>query len=367
MLATIHLALALSFSYQEITDDNGVRNHLKGTFNTIDSPGAELVLWHDMEAMQVSKVSPKHKWEFPFVTSGFVKTAESEQASLRLRVFSQYRKANHDDIAQWSTRMLLRLYGYNLFRLGRENPEAYGKIVDVYLSFGGPAGGEQLFDLDPGDLDSGNRPRKANTVYIYQVAEISDPFQLCRELAHEFGHATLPGVGPFEGPEDWANGDVGERIYLNWILADIKANSLATEDAVNASIPALENYVKTRVQPGITKIATYGPNHDLLKLKTKEAYEEYVSLAAYGAMVLPGKQFNKALNLAGADPSLLAKSLVEVAKEVKDFELRLPEYLKNKAVYLPYNKSALKKMNPLQIKSDFTKIQTTSAAILISN
>lgn len=371
MLSTLSLALAVVLSglplpaqdQDQLVDP---RVHLEGKLKTVDMPGAELTLYHELEPMQVNKISPKHSWEFPYITTGFVMTPQSKQRSLRLRVFAQYRKEGYDDPGHWVTRMLLRLYGYNLFKLGRENPEAYGKTIDTYLAFGGDAGGEQLFDVDPGDLDSGNRPRKVNTIYIYQIAEIQDPFQLCRELAHEFGHATLPGVGPFEGPEDWANGDVGERIYLNWIVNDINNGNLATADAVNASMERLNEYIKTRVQPDVTKIATYGPDRQLLAKRTEESYREYVALATYGSIVLPGKLYNKALNIAGADPLKLADALCEVGKEVTDFTVPLPTYLKGKAVYLPYSKAAISSQKSLQVKSGFNKVQTNNKPIKVA-
>ena len=41
--------------------------------------------------------------------------------------------------------------------------------------------------------------------------------EACRELAHEYGHAVLPAIGGFKSPEDWANGYLGERLFLRWL------------------------------------------------------------------------------------------------------------------------------------------------------
>lgn len=341
------------------------RPFLQAEFTTAENPNASMRLVHDLVPLQISKISPKHNWEFRYVTNGLVNAAATDQLSLRFRVFAQSRKADHDDIAQWSTRQLLRQYAYTRFRMGRENPEAYGKIVDVYLCFGGEPGGEQLFDLDSGDLDSNNRPRKANTIYIYQVNEIQDPFQLCRELAHEFGHAVLPGVGPFEGPEDWANGDLGERVFLNWMFEDRKNNRFAPEDMVNASMSRLTSYVNTRIVPEVSFVARNSPDPELLKKRSPIGFQHYVSVGTYASVVLPPKKFNRALDLAGSDPAALSKSILEVADEVTDWTFNVPDYLKGQAIYLPYPPSRIGGGKVIGKKNGYTKVQVLGKPLTI--
>ncbi len=344
-------------------------------------PGVENALvkiFHEFDPIPVTKTSPKHGWEFRFVTNGLVKTPESESFNLRFRTFAQSRKGDHDDIAQWTTRMLLRLWSYNYYRLGRDHPEAYRKLVDVYLCFGGDPGGEHLFDLDSGDLDSNNKPAKVNTFYIYQVAGNITPFQLCREIAHEYGHATLPGVGIYHKPENWANGDVGERIYLNWLYQDLKNQKLSPSDTMKVDLSALEKYVKEKVEPLVAKVGKTGPNLELLKktdpegdAKTgdlsKEAYDEYVALATYAANVLPPKILNKAMELGGQDATAFAKAVVEAVGQPDSWKFGIPKYLQGKALYLPIGKAKITGAKVLQTKGDWVKVQPLSTNLVVTN
>lgn len=360
----------------------GLRTHVAAELPVPGQEGATVNIFHEFEPLQLSKISPKNDWEFRFATNGLVKFPDQNTSNLRFRVFAQSRKSTHDDIAQWSTRMLLRLWSYNYYRLGRDHYEPYRKLVDVYLCFGGDAGGEHLFDVDSGDLDSNNRPVKVNTMYIYQVGMLQDPFQLARELAHEYGHATLPAVGIYNKPENWANGDIGERIYLNWLLQDIKAGNLFPRDAVNVEVKKLEKYVKERVEPLVADIARTGPDQDLLaqKIKTEKkddepgtetlteaAFNEYVALATYAANVLPPKKFNRAMELGGQNAKKFAEALVDVAEEGSEWSLDIPEYLAGKAIYLPIGNKKFEGAKFLQKKGDWVKVQPLEAKITFSD
>ena len=79
-----------------------------------------------------------------------------------------------------------------------ENP------VDVWLSRSGQAGGEAF----------------GESIYLFAVQEPRAPAEWLREIAHEYSHLMLPPVGRFESPEPWANGYLGERLFLKWLLQD---------------------------------------------------------------------------------------------------------------------------------------------------
>src|SRR5690606_21608555 len=46
-------------------------------WDALDSEGAKVLLTHDFAPMVGAKFSPKHQWEFPFGSFGFVKMPEA--------------------------------------------------------------------------------------------------------------------------------------------------------------------------------------------------------------------------------------------------------------------------------------------------
>lgn len=332
---------------------------------------------HETDPLQVSKLSPKNKWEFRYLSTGMVQFPEQEGYNLRFRVFAQYRTTTdpqtaYDDPGQWATRMLLRLWTYNYFLLGRDHSPAYRRQVDLYLCFGGDPGGEQLFAIDPGDLDSGNRPVKVDTMYIYQVPNITDQFQLCRELAHEYGHATFPAVGPFEKPEDWANGDLGERVFLNWLNIDIRSGFLDKYDAAKADPKEIQSYVDQRVTPLVEKVAHSGPELKTIAekdAKTKKysqaSHDAYLALAVYAANILPPKLFNRAMDLAGESPVAFAKAVLEVGSE-SSWEYTIPSNLKGKAIYLPLGEARIDGAKVLAKRDGWVKVQPSEEKLVVT-
>ncbi|MDI9639350.1 hypothetical protein QPK87_19420 [Kamptonema cortianum] len=333
-----------------------------------DHPESEIMVHHPLDPISVTKKSPKHEWEFRFVTTGLVKPPKFENFVSRFRVFAQARKDNHDDIAQWSTRMLLRLWSYNYFKVGRDHNEQFRRLVDVYLCFGGEAGGEQLFDVDSFDLDDAQRPQRVNTVYIYSVYDIEAPIQLARELAHEYGHAVLPPVGPYPSPENWANGDVGERIFLKWLRDDLAAGKITSDDICKTPLEQLDQYLAQKVNPLIMQVGTYGPDFETVNSRTEAGYHAFVALATYASQIVPNKVFGRALMLGGSgEQADFHKGLIEAVTEVRTWELSIPVILKNKAIYVPLGQGKISGAKVLARKGSWAKIQPTAEKVIVTN
>src|SRR5205807_841719 len=127
--------------------------------------------------------------------------------------------------AELVARMVLRLYNQLQRHYHPGPPKGFLGIVDVYLCWGGTPGGEQRFDIEK----VGKPPRQidVNTIYIYDLASFKDPVEMAREVAHEYGHAVLPPVGGFGEPEDWGNGDAGERVFMRWLSEEMPAGRMA--------------------------------------------------------------------------------------------------------------------------------------------
>ena len=60
----------------------------------------------------------------------------------------------------------------------------------------------------------------SGSIYLCGIATERQPSEWVRQLAHELGHATLAGgVGGLGQPEPWANGRIGEVLFVRWLLA----------------------------------------------------------------------------------------------------------------------------------------------------
>jgi hypothetical protein len=252
------------------------------------------------------KYSPKkfgtddpQPYEFDWEALGYTKyTDEDPSWLLKFRIFSQERKAQGDR-APMVARMLVRLWDLDYRKFKFDHPLAYNSgIVDVYLCWGGTAGGEQRFDLDT----EGKPPqvRKVNTIYVYDLGSFTDPLEMAREVAHEYGHAVLPAVGGFVQPEDWANGYLGEKLFLRWARDEMAAGRLSSEDVMGASLKALDGWVKKNVDPLVLPNATGGPQFGLLEGTGQGPMDAYNGLVLYADQILPPAVVAKSLKVMGS-------------------------------------------------------------------
>ncbi len=340
------------------------------TLYDIENGKATMSTRMDTDPMAISKLSPKKfgdpaiAWEFPWVISGFVTDpAVPGQQNLRFRVYSQERKAK-DDRAPMVARMLLRLWELNQKRLQLDHAMDYNrKILDVYLCWGGKAGGEQLFDLD----SQGERPRKVNTIYFYDLNSFTDPVEMAREVAHEYGHATLPAVGGFKDPEDWANGYLGEKIYLTYMRDEIRKGRLAAGDTMGATADQLDQWLKTNVDPLVHQAALDGPRADLLKAP-EPTMDRYLGLALYAQRILPPAAFARSLKLIGSvNPADYPAAVAAAADEIPQYAYSVPSELTGQAIWLPLGDSKIAGGRVLARRNEWAKVQPIQATITVTS
>lgn len=326
----------------------------------LPNPGFErprLLLHIPTERMEVPKFAPKHpEWQFDWITS-VLGDAEGEpfQYELRFRVFAQERRKANDK-GESVGRLLGRLWEYNNSRLRFDHAPVYNnRVVDVYICYGGEPGGEQLFDEDAG---ADGRPVKVNTIYIYALDSFTEPVEMAREVCHEYGHATLPPIGGFSEPEDWANGFLGEKLYMRMLRDKMAAKLLEPVDAMGAPFEALDAWVKRHVDPLVQAAALKGPDAELLAGKGPAAMDAYLGLAAYAEAVLPMSVFRRGLVLTGSTKAAdFPKALVLASEEPERYDLTIPDELKGKTLWIPSGKAAITGAKVLQQKGDWVKIQ----------
>ncbi|MCW5934114.1 MAG: hypothetical protein KIT45_07415 [Fimbriimonadia bacterium] len=253
-------------------------------------------------------LDPLHRWSFPFRVQGFAAEFSSRgQPELRISVYTQ--KQAHFPLAVKACRLLLRCYELSLTRLQRDHPLRYDRLLQVFLSLEGKAGAEQ----------------QQNALYIYQVDPSLPPIEWARELSHEYGHWIVPPINSFREPEAWANGDLGERLFLKWLMETRTARrELTDEETCGATIQDLRAYHDRKTAPLIQRMTKEGLNQSRWRSRAKPGFEEYLALALYTESVYGHERLARAMNLAGGvEPDDFLKGLQESLTEQNRLTTRL--------------------------------------------
>ena len=334
------------------------------TFSAPGSTGEEFLIQVPEEKMDQPKISPKNKWQFNWIFPGMAKVpAAPEIYTLRFRTYVQDRSMA-DDVGPIVTRMLLQLWGYNVRILKLEHSERYFRqLVDVYLCTEGKAGGEQLFGEDPTNVDAQGRPRKSNQIYIYKLETFKNPLERAREVAHEYGHATLPAIGGYKTPEYWANGNLGEMIYLTWMRNELRSQRMLTIDTLGAKVNELDQYVATKVDPLMVKAAQTQPSASVLG----KEMNAFLGLASFVHQCFPARVFYRSLLLCGTSGSEYGTAVKEAAEELPELIIKIPSSLKGKPIWVPINSGKIKGYTPIKKVAGWAQIKPNSATVTILN
>lgn len=308
-----------------------------------DLPTTRLKFYTGLKKLSPPKYTPQKfneppkPLEFEWQDAGYGRINPDRDPiyKLRFRVFEQQRKTE-GDIAPMVTRMLLRIWDLNIRKLRIDHAVQYNnQIVDVYLCWGsaGTPGGEQRFDVD----NEGGKERSVNTIYIYDLPSFKEPVEMAREVAHEYGHATLSPIGGFKTPEDWGNGQLGEKMYMKWIRDEMAAKRLEPVDAMGATLPQLTAWVRQNVDPLVQMAAEKGPRPSLLEGTGQQAMDACNGLILYMEQLLPPNIFTQSLrNLGGsvnAKDYLRALNDAVTAKDA--VALNIPNEWKSIAIWVP--------------------------------
>lgn len=290
------------------------------------------------QPLDVAKRSPlkfppqNQPYEFEWLTEGYAHAWKSSQEpQLRFRVFSQDRKV-HDQLAPATTQFLLKLWTYNFSELKVDHKPDYNRsCVDVYLCFAGDPGGEQLFDSDP---QAKGISSKVNTIYIYDLPSFKEPLEKVREICHEYGHAALPAIGGYDKPEYWANGYLGEKLYMSWLA---KQPDLTNELLLGCDPKTLRDYVQRACNPLMAKAATNCPTQAWMAGKSAESMDRYVGLMLWMQQVLPQNLVAQSMKIMKTySAKEVPDALVEASEGFDSITVNLPSNLVGKKVWLPF-------------------------------
>jgi len=135
-------------------------------------------------------------------------------------------------------------------------------VINIWLTEKGVPGGETYDD----------------SIYLYNAGMTRTPPEWVRELAHEYGHEVLPPVGGYAKPEWGANGYLGERLFLRWLLLnrDTKSDSHTWVRALDA-----REIIADRIDQMIRRFAAIGPDSQVLTGTDKAAMDGFIGMACY--------------------------------------------------------------------------------------
>jgi hypothetical protein len=327
-----------------------------------------IMLQFRQEPLDPARKSPKkfglekQPWEFPWITSGYGYYPAVEKYLLRFRVYSQ----DHNEDREASiVRMLMTMQQEAVKRIRFDHADRYnGGIVDVFLCWGGKAGGEQRFDVT---IEKGEQ-KNVNTIYFYDLPSFKEPLEMAREIAHEYGHASLPAVGGYKEPEGWANGYLGEKLYLKWLRDGIAAGTLSSNDVIGVSLADLDQWLATNVDPLVLTAAESFPIEAALKNPSKAGMDRYLGLAMYAATVLPDSVFGRSLLLTGSiEAKDYPEALTLAAEEPDTYTIRIPKALAGHAIWLPTGKGKISGAKIIQFRGKWVQLQAPEGTITVVN
>ena len=298
----------------------------------------------ESDALKLSplKFGPQNQpYAFAYLTTGLVSlSGKSDGDEPRFRIFSQ-EEAVANSLAPRASRMLLRLWDYNQARLRLDHKPGFGqRKVDVYLCQEGKAGGEQLFGEDlqaPKGLST-----SVNTIYVYDMPTFTDKVEQVRELAHEYGHAALPSINGFRFPEQWANGFLGENLYLSWLLRDLFQKRITTSDVMDVDLKSLNAYVQRQITPlWVSASQAYPWPNDLVG-EDKARMDKFLGWVLWVEHVLPERIFARSLKIMGTPKAsdYPAAVLASLSGE-ESISVVLPDQVNGKNVWLPFANGTL--------------------------
>ncbi len=153
----------------------------------------------DFAAHEGERQDRLHEWRFPRIAYGYLLSRSTQRWEVKVRVHAQAGVPNQ--LAQDSLTTVLALLGTVHAKLQLDPTRRKGPI-DVWLCEEGTPGARTV----------------GLNIYLYSVATERTSQEWLREVAHEYGHLSLPGVGGYTKTDDvWADGNLGELLFVKWL------------------------------------------------------------------------------------------------------------------------------------------------------
>lgn len=143
-----------------------------------------------------------HETGFPHIDYGYVWSQAKRR--YEARVVAHWEEPSQAALAQKALRATLVFYALAREQLGFDPTRPWGDPVDIWVTNRG----------EPGARAQGS------SIYLYAAKTERAPGEWLRELAHEYGHVSFPGIGGFAATADpWADGELAELLFAKWLAA----------------------------------------------------------------------------------------------------------------------------------------------------
>ena len=196
-------------------------------------------------------VEPVHSWKFAKVCYVY----SQDGPSLRLLCAVHYPTADTGGLAARTARLLALAHQTLTEKTGREAANGTDPF-DVWLCANGQTGGEEW----------------RSNLYLYDVEAPRSSIEWVREIVHEYSHLALPAIGGYSAPEYWANGYLGERLIVRWLIR--ASDGPARVETVWGDFSGAPNFDRLLIAPALAQYKKIGPSPAWLA-RTDEAGMRY--------------------------------------------------------------------------------------------
>ncbi len=122
-----------------------------------------------------------------------------------VRVAAHWEEEGQTTLAEKALSATAAFYCLVKERLGFDPTGRWGDPIDLWLTNKGEPGARA----------------QSRSIYLYAVDTPREPGEWLREIGHEYGHVSFPGLGGFEDTDDpWVDGHLAEVLLPKWLTAD---------------------------------------------------------------------------------------------------------------------------------------------------
>jgi hypothetical protein len=143
-----------------------------------------------------------HETGFKHIDYGYV--WQPSRKRYEVRVAAHWEAPAQQSLAQSALGATLAFYCLTKELLGFDPTKPWGDPVDVWVTNKGQPGARA----------------QGRAIYLYAAGTPRPPGEWLREVAHEYGHVSFPGLGGFTQTDDeWVDGHLAELLLPKWLSA----------------------------------------------------------------------------------------------------------------------------------------------------
>lgn len=156
----------------------------------------------DFAAREGERWDELHEAGFPHIDYGYAWSANKRR--YEARVVAHWEEPAQAALAHDALKAALICHILAREQFGFDPTRPWGDPVDIWITNEG----------EPGARAQGR------SIYLYSAKTERAPGEWLREIAHEYGHVCMPGIGGFTTTDDaWADGHLAELLFAKWLAA----------------------------------------------------------------------------------------------------------------------------------------------------